>query len=252
MESYNSDAFEHSIAENITKIGEENNIDLRAERPTASTKYSDVLCTYNGKSAWIECKMNHTDNLANPRFYYENGMWKTTYTTPLAAEMVNIINNSDDAKRFIEDISKFTGIDKNKIILATTKSMLKKENCVSLQQMTDFCDQRSDQYIFKSSNDNIGELVRLHYSHSDDPNLEVKASYIQAGDDFYKIDKANPLKFKSDIPIIEGTGICNLRVAIRDSKQFYEIHPELKLKRITKSSKYSFKPGTTKQLPVKI
>ena len=251
MESRRSDEFEKSIAENITQIGQENNIDLKAERPTASTKYSDVLCTYNGKSAWIECKMNHTDNLSNPRFYYENGMWKTTYTTPVAEKMVDIINNSNDAKKFIEDISNYTGIDKNKIILSTTKSMLKKENCVSLQQMIDFCEQRPEKrYIFKLSDVDVGELVRMHYSHSDDPNLEVKASYIQSGDDFYKLSKANPLKFKSNIPMIEGMGICNLRVSTRS--QYYEIQAEIKLTRITNTSKYSFKPGTSKQLPVKI
>ena len=157
------------------------------------------------------------------------------------------------AKKFIKDISKYTGIDRNKIILSTTKSMLKKENCVSLQQMIDFCEHRPEKrYIFKLSDVDVGELVRMHYSYSDVPDLEVKASYIQSGDDFYKLGKDNPLDFKNDIPIIEGAGTCNLRVSRRCPKNFYEIQAEIKLTSIIKASEYSFKPGSTKPPPFNI
>ena len=37
------------------------------------TSYPDVEVKYKGISTWVEVKMNHTDNLMNPRFKYVDG-----------------------------------------------------------------------------------------------------------------------------------------------------------------------------------
>lgn len=254
-ESKNSDEYEKAVADNINKIGRKNKINLHAERLKASTAYSDVLCTYNGNEAWIEVKMNHTDNLSNPRFYYENGKWASTYKTPVAQVCVKILNSSEDAKQFIEDLVESTGIDPKKLSLFSTKGGLKKPGAVQLDKMYNFCEKRGSRYILAEENYDIGKLARAHYSLGE--NGKPKASYIQTGDDFYRLSNDNPLKFvPNDVPLFKGSGDLRIRVATRLDSGFYEILAEVKIKKPDKdskySSKYSFMPGSTKPPPIKL
>lgn len=252
-ESKNSDKREEAVADNINKIAKEMDIEdlLHAERPKASTAYSDVLCTYNGNEAWIEVKMNHTDNLSNPRFYYENGKWASTYKTPVAQVCVKILNSSEDAKQFIEDLVESTGIDPKKLSLFSTKGGLKKPGAVQLDKMYNFCEKRGSRYILAEENYDIGELARAHYSLGE--NGKPKASYIQTGDDFYRLSNKNPLKFvPNDVPLFNGSGDLRIRVATRLDSGFYEILAEVKIKKLDSDSKYSFMPGSTKPPPIKL
>lgn len=246
-ESENSDKYEKAVADNINKIGRKNKIDLHAERPKASTAYSDVLCTYNGNEAWIEVKMNHTDNLSNPRFSYENGKWASTYKTPVAQVCVDILNSSKDAAKFIKDLAESAEIDPEKLSLFSTKGGLKKPNAVQLDTMYKFCDGRGSRYILEETNYDIGELVRAHYSLGE--NGKAKASYIQTGDDFYRLSNKNPLKFVN-VPLLEGSGDLKIRISTRS--EYYEIMAEVKIKKIDNESKYSFMPGSTKPPPIKL
>jgi len=249
-ESKNSDEYEKAIADNINKIGRENKINLHAERPKASTAYSDVLCTYNGNEAWIEVKMNHTDNLSNPRFYYENGKWASTYKTPVAQVCVDILNSSEEAKQFIEDLAEFAksaGVNPEKLSLFSTKGGLKKPDVVQLDTMYNFCEKRGSRYILTEENYDIGELARAHYGLGE--NGKAKASYIQTGDDFYRLSNKNPLKFVN-VPLLEGSGDLKIRISTRS--KFYEIMAEVKIKKIDNESKYSFMPGSTKPPPIKL
>lgn len=252
-ESKNSDEREEAVADNINKIAKEMDIEdlLHAERPATSTAYSDVLCTYNGNEAWIEVKMNHTDNLSNPRFYYENGKWASTYKTPVAQVCVKILNSSEDAKQFIEDLVESTGIDPKKLSLFSTKGGLKKPGAVQLDKMYNFCEKRGSRYILAEENYDIGELARAHYSLGE--NGKPKASYIQTGDDFYRLSNDNPLEFvPNDVPLFNGSGDLRIRVATRLDSGFYEILAEVKIKKLDSDSKYSFMPGSTKPPPIKL
>ena len=244
-ESPASDAYEKAVAKNIVTIGKKEDIDISAERPTASTEYSDILCKYNGEVAWIEVKMNHTDNLSNPRFYYENGKWGSTYKTPVAEVCVKMLNKSKEAKEFVKALSKFTNIPEDKIVFTSSKAGLKKENSVSLEQMKEFVEERGTRYIVKNDKYPVGELVRAHYGYGKDG--KAKANYLQTGDDFYKLSEDNPLGFADDVPIFDGTGHCYIRVSTRS--EFYEIQAEVKVESIEEDSPYSFKPGSSKPAP---
>ena len=236
-ESPKSDAFEVDVAANINAMP-----GLESSRPKVSTSYSDVKMVLNsGPTAWLEVKMNHTDNLANPRIFYDGKKWDTTYVMKSAKKAVEIMNASKEAKEFVEAISKFSGI-KNPI-LPTTRGMLKKPNAVPVEVMKEYFAQPGiTRYITSIPNFNIGAVVRDHYLN----NKAEPAFYLQAGDDFYMIDKSNPFGVPNDVPLLEGQGTFKVRIATRS--KFYEIQAEIKIAKL-KASKYSLRPGTKKKNP---
>jgi hypothetical protein len=149
------------------------------------------------------------------------------------------LNNSKDAKRFIADLEKFTGMKDIKI--PTTLGGLKDPKAVPLDKMKDFFNTRN-RYILKLPGVDMGELVTNHY-------LKGKAEpayYMQAGDDFYMIGKKNPLGVPNDVPQVSGSGEFKMRISTRS--RFYEVQPEVKIEKMEKSP-YSLKPGTTKKNP---
>ncbi len=232
-----SDKFENDVAKNINKIP-----GVTAKRPKVSTEYSDVLMEYNRTKVWIEVKMSHTDNLSNPRVFYKNGKWQTTYSTPAAKHTVDILNRSAQAKKFIKDIAKFSGIPEKIIKIPTTKSGLKEEGAVPLKIMKAYFDQPSiNRYIANEENYNLGDVVTEHYTIG----KAEPAYYMQAGDDFYMISKKNPLKIKG-LPVLTGSGDFKVRVATRS--EFYEVQAEIKIKKMP-VSKFSVAPGTKKDNP---
>src|SRR6056300_1300450 len=103
-ESAASDKYEKDIAEYLNKMP-----NVTAGRPRVSTAYSDVLISLEGgEQSWLEVKMNHTDNLTNPRIFYDGRKWDTTYTTTAAQRAVEIMNKSREAKDFMESIAEFS------------------------------------------------------------------------------------------------------------------------------------------------
>lgn len=236
-----SDKFEKDVAEEINKVP-----GIEAKRPSVGTEYSDVNITkFKNKNVdeWVEVKMSHTDNLANPRVFYKNGKWQTTYKTPAAEATVNILNDSPQAKKFIDDISKYTGIPKKSIKIPTTKGGLKEEGAVPLEIMRRYFDQPGvNRYIANEENTDLGELVTEHYTEG----KKEPAYYMQAGDDFYRISKKNPLKLNEKIPLLKGKGDFKVRVATRS--EFYEVQAEIKIKDMPKSN-FSIKPKTNKTNP---
>jgi hypothetical protein len=239
-ESVASDKFEIEVALEInTSPG------YIAERPKVSTKYSDVLVTntMTGRRSWVEVKMNHTDNLSNPRVFYDGNQWDTTYTTGVAKQAVDILNNSEDAKEFINALKKFVGKDYIKI--PTTKAGLRDINAVSLNDMKEFFNQPSiNRYIANMNNVDLGKIVSDHYLYG----KAEPAYYMQAGDDFYRIGDENPFNLSKDIPLLTGFGDFKVRVSTRSS--FYEVQAEIKIKKMP-NSKYSVKPNTKKINPFK-
>ena len=83
-----SDKYERDVATNVNKIP-----GVVATRPPGDTAYADVKITYKNVTSWMEVKMNHTDNLSNPRVFYKDGRWSTTYDTPAAKAAVALLSD---------------------------------------------------------------------------------------------------------------------------------------------------------------
>jgi hypothetical protein len=242
IESAASDRYEKEVADSINKMG----IGFTAERPKVSTKYSDVLLSSGGgEQSWMEVKMNHTDNLANPRIYFNGSKWATTYSMKSAHRAVELMNQSDSAKQFMKNIAEFSGI-KNPTI-PTTKKGLKDKNAVPLSVMKEFFAQPGiNRYLHSEADVDLGEVITDHYLN----NKAEPAYYMQAGDDFYLVSKTNPLKLKAagSIPILSGRGPFRVRISTRSA--FYEVQAELKITKMP-DSKYSLMPGSRKKNPLK-
>lgn len=236
-----SDLFESNIAKSINSVK-----GMSATRPTADTALSDVLINkFNNKKAhaWVEVKMNHTDNLSNPRVFYMKGEWQTTYKTPAAKAAVDILNASSQARAFVRNIAKYSGIPVSKIIIPTNKGMLSDPNAVPLDVMKEYFSQPGvNRYIANKQDCDLGKLVTEHYTIG----KKEPAYYMQAGDDFYLVSKTNPLGLSKNIPILSGRGDFKVRVATRS--EFYEIQAEIKIKNMP-HSQFSIKPGTSKKNP---
>ena len=235
-ESAKSDQYEKNVADYINTLK-----GINAERPKVSAKYADVRLKRGGTTTWLEVKMNHTDNLSNPRIFFDGSKWNTTYDTPAAKFAVKNINKSKQAKDFIAAIAKFSGIKNPKI--PTTKSGLKDPNAIPLDVMKKYFSQSGiNRYIMSIDDVNLGKLVTDHYLLG----KAEPAQYMQAADDFYMIGKSNPLKVPNNVPVLSGTGPFKIRIATRS--QFYEVQAEVKITKMP-SSKYSLKPGSKKKNP---
>lgn len=239
--SAKSDQFEKLIAESANAMP-----GLTATRPVVGTQYSDVLLKKGNKKTWLEVKMNHTDNLSNPRVFYANGLWQTTYTTPAAHEAVALLNRDTKTSQFLDDLSKFSGIPRKIIKVPTTKGGLKEEGAVPLHIMKAFFDQPGvNRYIAEDKNIDMGKLITKHYT----VGKAEPAYYMQAADDFYRISNKDPFGVGRKVPLLSGKGDFKVRVATRS--QFYEVQAELKITSLV-SSDYSLKPGTKKKNPFMI
>lgn len=236
-----SDKFEKDVADNINAIP-----GVTAERPTVGTQYSDVKMKFKNRTTWLEVKMNHTDNLSNPRVFYKNGRWGTTYTTPAAKAAIDILNQSTQTKAFLRDLSKFSGIPLNVIKIPTTKSGLSEPGAVPLHIMKMYFEQPGvNRYIANDEDKDLGKLVTEHYTIG----KAEPAYYMQAGDDFYKISNRNPFGLSSRIPLLKGKGDFKVRISTRS--QFYEVQAEIKIKDMG-DSPFSLAPNTRKFNPFTI
>jgi hypothetical protein len=214
-----------------------------------SVKLSDVYITSDtGESSWLEVKMNHSDNLSNPRFFYSSHGWSSTYKTEAAVTGVDILNESKEAAEFIKNVADFSGLSEHygyNVSVGTNKSHLKWDNVIPLSVMKDYFDQDGiNRYIAIKEDVNLGRVVTDHYLYGkDEPTY-----YMQAGDDFYMIGDDNPLDLPDDIPTLSGTGAYKVRVSTRS--RFYEVQAEIKINNMP-SSEYSLKPGSDKKNPLR-
>ena len=237
-----SDRYERDVAKSMDMAIKAVDRKGEAERPKVGTEYADVRFNCFGIQTWCEVKMNHTDNLSNPRVFYESKKWHTTYTTPAAQYTVELLNDSRDTKKFIKDIADFSGIHVGDICIPTTKSGLKSKYAVPLATMKKFFSQPGmNRYIAEEKNFNLGKVVTEHYTIG----KEEPAYYMQADDDFYLISNANPLGMRG-IPLLKGKGDFKVRVATRSS--YYEVQAEIKIKDMG-NSPFSLAPKTSKKNP---
>jgi len=235
-----SDKFENDVAKNIATITKYD----KTSRPKVDTGYADVLISDGKSEAWLEVKMNHTDNLGNPRVFYKNGKWQTTYKTPLASYVVDLLNKSSEAEKFISKLSEFVNIPVKDIYLPTTKSDLKQKDAIPLNVLKHFVSQPGiNRYVMSQDiGSKMGEIVTEHYTKG----KTKPAYYLQAADDFYLISAKNPLKLSNGIPKFGGDGVMKVRISTRS--EFYEIQAEVKVTRMN-NSRYSIKQGTNKLNP---
>lgn len=237
--SLQSDAFEKTVAKHVNKVPF-----LKAVRPTASPQYSDVMVTdkRTNVTTWIEVKMNHTDNLGNPRVFYDGQQWRTTYQSALAQFAVHILNRSTEAKAFVENLSDFSGINRPKI--PTTVGGLKDPAAVPKDVMNRFFSLpgMSNRYITSVYNVDVGTLVVDHYTKA----KRTPAYYLQASDDFYQLGRKNPLKVPSDVPQFKGKG--SVRIRVSNHPTHYSVQAEIKVNSMPKST-YSLFLDSPKKNP---
>lgn len=227
---------------------------VHAERPKVGSNYSDVRITHGGTTAWLEVKMEHNNRLVSSRVYYKNKKWRTDYTTNVAKEAVKELNDNEDAKKFIADLTEYLrgqkkltkNIDLGNIGLSTTKAGMLEKNAVHRIDLDNFLKERNaTKFIMVLNTYDVGTSVTKHYnSHKATP-----VYYLQTGDDFIRMGTGsikNPLGFTGKIPILSGNG--NFKVRVATATDFYEIVAEMKMLKMP-TSLYSLKPGTKKRNP---
>jgi hypothetical protein len=246
-----SDKYEHDVAANINGSIK----GLVAERPRVSTSFPDVRVEYGkftgSKAVWVEVKMNHTDNLMNPRYTYANNTWQAgdSYKSPATDILDVYFNKSKEAQEWIDGLKVFLAANnykgdiRNLTLYSTTTERKTDKNTVSLELMKQYLKTRANKNICKVPKVDVGKVVTLHYLEG----KAVAAYYVSAGNDFYQFGKTNPLKIPG-VPVFVGVNSVVLRVGDRSSN--FEIQAEVKLKSIA-SSPYSVKPGTSKPNPFK-
>lgn len=236
--SKRSDQHERIIANAIDSIP-----NVSACRPVKGTDYSDVLVDYKGNVAWLEVKMSHRDNLANPRVYYHENTWKTRASTPVAGLIVQELNKSQVSRDFVSNLADFSSIPLHSIFVPSTRGELNEGyvHTVSRETMKRYCTTHS-KYVYDDQDRDLTDIVRLHYTQG----KTEPAYYMQAGDDFYMISNTNPLGLPDEIPQIEGVG--KFRVRVSNRSKFYEVQAEIKMRDLIPSA-FSVLPGTNKQNP---
>lgn len=233
-----SDAREKLIADNITALRIPG---LVASRPPADVRYADVKINFTNRSgskeAWLEVKMNHTDNLGNVRVFWDGKKWGTSTRdgiTPLKQFMVDLLNKGQgkqQADRFLADLAAFVSpktkkLTKTDIKVPTTKGGLAEAGAISREEMAKFVQRRGGQYFINVPNVNLGELVIKHYNEG----KAAPVSYLQAADDFYLMGNLDELGIKrihSGIPVVKGIGNFKMRIGMRT--EYYELQPEIKI-----------------------
>jgi hypothetical protein len=175
--------------------------------------------------------MNHSDQFGNPRFYYDHG-WKTSYKG-VAPKIAEALNESEEAARFIKDVSEFSGIEDP--VIADRAVMLRDPRAVSLKTMTKFFRDRP-QYIMTLEDVDLGKVIQLHYASKAEP-----VSYLQTGDDFFLLgedvlglEEVNHPR----IPTLQERGVLRVRIGVR-AEGYYEPQAEIKLFKLSQKSPYS-------------
>jgi hypothetical protein len=247
------DRYEILIAEEINKIK-----GLTAIRPASNVHYSDVKITKNGKTSFVEVKMEDSKGqypqIVNTRFNYNitlPGKWGSTNPGAAAEFMVDKLNSSTITKNIVKELSQFIKIPLDKLKIPTTFGNLKKYADVSpsKEQIKKFFSDgggiRGRQYIFEIKNIDMSELAKLHYM----TGKTFPADYIQLGDNFFRMNEHDTFNLKH-VPMLNGKGNLLVRFSILNSKNYYEIQPEAKFnKNSIVKSQYSFHPGTKKLNP---
>lgn len=221
-----SSDYEEKIAENINILSSNSNgkFTYSATQTGGNVKLSDVYIKRSDKiSAYLEVKMNSTDNLGgNPRVYYSDyeGGWCSSYETPSAPYCVNLLNKSTDVKEWVynfklwlceelkvTDNEKLFEIVVNqrtdgnyipsdlKIVIPTVRGGLKSKGAIPYEVMLKYVTEGGAEYrrnIYTSkekiSGDDFTNIVNNHYL----TGKQEPTSYLQSGDNLYSFGGNDP------------------------------------------------------------
>lgn len=269
-ESIKSDAYELAMAEHINSLGKPGGLcegRIKAKRPQASTQYSDVKVWYIPKKstskafpsdgAWIEVKMNHSDNLVNTRVWFEKNKWHSINQSENSRYIADWISKNDYTKTWIAELRSFLKNQLNwteqnikNLIIPKDKAHFGKPNCITPEEMAKFMSTRQDTYFMRNYNVHIFPILEGHLLNG---GKAEPASMIQTADDLYRLGRTNFSGFEHfmDLPIPDAIGNVHARLTLR-SNGVIEMKPEVKMTKINNASKYSLKPGSTKMLPFEI
>ena len=248
IESESSEMFEQSVTDSINSFRKKG---IKAARAGGNTALADVKVVIRGTTSYVEAKMNHTDNLANPRVFYDGSKWDTTYETFAAKFTVKLLNKSVIANEWLVELAKFVGRKSPAgMIIPTTKGGLLDPNAVPYSKMKAFVKSGRGGYI-TSEPAPIASIVTKHYNLG----KSEPAHYMQAGHDFYMIGRDDPFNLLSvapKIPLLKGSGNLKVRVSIRSHEPWYEVQAELKLTDMPISPYSALLSDTDKKNPFKL
>lgn len=265
-ESLNSDAREFEVAKIIDNWLKKNKSSLRAKRPDVSPHYADVAIIDPNKGdrgwfAWVEVKMNLTDNLANSRIKYDGTKWFSNGVSQMFCD--DFLNQGGkyykEAQNFIKMLAKILG-KKPKDIKLSDSAMPGKLTQEEILKVQDYLYKNNlTKNIIPDKEVDATKYVSYHYAYDKGvPGDITPVAYIQLGDNFLRFPKDylgknfDPLKFGNSVPILSINGHLAIRLSVRSQK--YEILPTLKAYSITQGglnadSNYSFAPGSSKDYP---
>lgn len=246
-ESEASEYFEMLVASSINRFKRKG---ISAIRAGGNTALPDVAVSIGDITSYVEAKMNHTDNLANPRVFFDGEKWDTTYETPAAKFTVRLMNSSQGVNSWMQELAEFAGMSNFLgMKIPTTKGGMKDPNAVPYNIMKNFVKSGRGGYITKEPAP-VAKIVTSHYTIG----KAAPANYMQAGDDFYLIGGKDPFGLKKvapGIPQLRGSGELKVRVAIRSSEPWYEVQAELKLENLPESP-YSVLSTSSKENPFEL
>ena len=259
----NADLHEIAVANYMQEVGAGL---YECTRPVASTSYSDIkVIGPGGNKAWVEVKMNHTDNLYNARVHFKDGVFIPTGGKDSSTRqwVLKELNSNVDVKRWINDLKAYLNRDKVDIITRTKagSSELRTRNeedkdgypfeskkssdLVSYPEMDSYLRKQGNAYLFKKQGFDITKLVEKHYTEGN----SEPAQYIQTGADFLLLGGSNPLGLV-DIPRFGAMGNFAMRIGMRRSGEGMEIQPELKISKIRTKSTFGVDPRKPKNNPL--
>tara|TARA_R110002074_G_scaffold7751_6_gene32711 strand:- start:724 stop:1476 length:753 start_codon:yes stop_codon:yes gene_type:complete len=224
-----------------------------AKRPKVSSKFSDILIEGPRTTTWVEVKMNHTDNLHNIRYFYDDGMWqvKPEAKSQATDALLKQINKSPNIKDWVSKMATYMaenhGFDPDKLSIYSTKSERSQPHSVSVEQMKEYLATLPTNNVGETIPVDVGHIATLHYNFG----KAEPAYYMQTGDDFYRLGGKDPLKLGNAVPQFQTeSNRIMLRVSSRTGN--FEVQSELKAKKIKRISKYSVAPTTAKQNPFEL
>ena len=260
-ESIDSDAREFEVAKIIDNWLKKNKSSLRAKRPDASPHYADVAIIDpkrgdHGWFAWVEVKMNLTDNLANSRIKYDGTKWFSNGVSQMFCD--DFLNQGgkyyNEAQNFIKMLAKILG-KKPKDIKLSDSAMPGKLTQEEILKVEDYLSKNNlSKYIIPDTPVDATRYVSYHYAYDKGgPGDPTPVAYMQLGDNFLRFPQKylkknfDPLKFGNAVPVLNINGHLTVRLSVRSQK--YEILPTLKADKLNVTSNYSFAPGSSKDYP---
>jgi hypothetical protein len=234
-----SEAFELGIMSNIPSY-------VKSFHMGNDSNYSDIKISKDNVETFIEVKMSDAQ-LGTPRIKYHNNTWSGITENKITEYACNKINTDSYCKTITNRLSE---VHYEKYNIKPTyigykiKHYTNKEICpymINYDTMKKVLvdDYKNQTLLYDESSDSLKCVIEYY--------LEKKASFMQIGDNFYKLSNENNFTHQ-EVPMLSGTSYCKIRATFRKSKRWIEIFPTIKFRKL-EESEYSLKPNTKKKNP---